>query len=358
MSPALLALLLVPASFAASPAADVDKTFARISVLLASEKGRHARDIDAIDRQAYAEGKALARHGWRAVEPLAAVARDLSRPPKERLLAASFLASTGDPLAAGPLGDIILDGRQDPLTRAAAAESLAALPVRPETARRVMTAALADPALPREVLEPVLAKTAVVGLFDPEPGRLAARRLGDRPEGRALAAARLVARSLGRTHGARAVDALLDLLAWYPAGGVMRGDVVAALDAKRADLLAFRRPQARAALEGALRSETDEPVRMIVLTRLAAAYGPELAPALGRLSAHPDAEVLVEAAEGLVRAKDRDAARRALPAFEAVAAGALNDPRFSPMNGRVEPAELLARLEKAVAALKPVASLP
>jgi hypothetical protein len=97
---------------------------------------------------------------------------------------------------------------------------------------------------------------------------------------------------------------------------------------------------------------------MLVLVRLAAAYGPELAPALGRLSGHPDAEVLVEAAEGLVRVKDRDAARRALPAFEAVVAGALSDPRFSPKEGRPDPAELLARLEKAVTALKPVSSAP
>ncbi len=100
------------------------------------------------------------------------------------------------------------------------------------------------------------------------------------------------------------------------------------------------------------------PARMLTLVRLAADFGPELAPALARLARHPDAEVLVEAAEGLVRQKDRDAARRALPELEAVAAGALTDPRFSPKDGRPDPAVLLERLEKAVAALKPVASLP
>lgn len=351
---ALTLLFALPA--AATPAQDVEKAFARISALLAAQKGRHARDIDALDKQALAAGQDLKRHGWRAVEPLAAIAQDLSRPPKERLLAASFLALTADPLAAAPLGEVLLDSAQDPLVRAAAGESLAALPVSRHTVRLILTRALADDALPRDALEPVLSKAAFVGLADAEVGRRAARRLGARPEGRALAAARLAVRALGRTYGAAAADALLDLLHWYPADSPLRDDVVAALDAKRADLLTFRRPEARPVLDDALRSESAQPRRMIVLVRLAADYGPELAPALARLSRHPDAEVLVEAAEGLVRLKDREAARLALPELQAVAEGALADARFSPRDARPDPAALLARLEKAIAALKPIAS--
>jgi hypothetical protein len=353
----LFALLALPAS-AAAPAVDVEKAFARISALLAAQRGQHAGDIDALDKLALAEEAGFKRHGWRAVEPLAAVASDLKRPMKERLFAASFLARTGDPLAAAALEEILLDSKQDPLVRGSAAESLAALPITRATARRILTAALADPALPREVLEPVLAKAALTGLSDAETGRLVLRRLGARPEGRAREAARLAAAALGRTYGAGAVDALLDLLRWYPADSALRGDVVAALAAKRRDLLTFRRAQARPALEEALRSETAHPARMVLLSRLGADYGPELAPALARLARHPDAEVLVEAAEGLARVKDREAARRALPEFEAVVAGALSDPRFSPKDGRPDPAALLGRLERAVAALKPVSSLP
>ncbi|MDX6769514.1 MAG: hypothetical protein SF051_08285 [Elusimicrobiota bacterium] len=359
MTATLLAALLVLPVRAASPAAEaVDAAFARIAVLLASEKGRHARAVDELDRKAYAEGDALRRHGWRAVEPLGRVAADLRRPMKERLLAAAFLARTGDPLAAGPLEAVLLDPRQDPLVRASAAESLAALPLSPSHARRAFTRALALPDLPSEALAPALAKAALTGLDDAEVGRLVLRRLGARPEGSARDAARLAAAALGRTPGAGAVDALLDLLRRHPADSPARGDLIAALAAKRADLLAFRRPQARAAIEDALRAETGEPARMAALIGIAAGFGPELAPALARLSHHPDGEVLVLAAEGLVRLEDRDAARRALPDLEAAVAGALTDPRFSPKDGRPDPAVLLARLEKAVAALKPVASAP
>lgn len=358
MSGPLLAVLLATSSLAASPAADVEKAFARISALLASQKGLHARDIDALDKKALAEGAALKRHGWRAVAPLAVVAKDLKRPPKERLLAASFLALSADPLAAEPLGELLRDPKQDPLVRGAAAESLAGLPLTHAAARRLLGAALADPALPREALEPALSKSALIGFADAQTGLLVARRLGLRPDGREGAAARLAVRGLGRTHGAGAVDALLDLLGWYPADSPLRGDVVSALDAKRADLLAFRRPEARTALEDALRSETSEPTRMLILVRLAADYGPELASPLARLSTHPDAEVLVVAIEGLAQLKAPEAARRALPELEAVVAGALNDPRFSPKDGRPDPAELLARLEKSVAALKVIATAP
>jgi hypothetical protein len=356
---ALLALLAVPVYAAPStPASDVAKVFERIHRLLASEKGLDARSIAGLDKLARAEGAALEKHGWRAVEPLGAVAQDLSRPMKERLLAVAFLARTGDPLASVPLAALLADPRQDPAVRGAAAETLAGLPLSRAHARRILDEALAQPELPREALEPALAKTALVGFEKAETGRLLLRRLGARPEGRALAAAKLALGALGRTHGAGAVDALLDLLGWYPADSPLRESAVAALAGKRGDLLAFRRPQARAALEGLLRSESGRPFAMLALIRLSADYGPELAPALARLSRHPDAEVLVEGAEALLRLKDKDAAARALPELQAVAAGALSDPRFSPLDGRPDPALLLTRLEKAVAGLKVVSTAP
>lgn len=98
----------------------------------------------------------------------------------------------------------------------------------------------------------------------------------------------------------------------------------------------------------ALRSESDRFDTVIPLIHLASALGPETAPALSRLARHPDAEVLAEAAEALVAFKRVET----LPALESVVAGAMNDPRFSPKEGRPDPAVSLARLEKAVAALR------
>lgn len=353
---ALAFLLASPA--AASPESDVAKAFSRIHVLLASEKGLDARSIAALDKKARAEGGALEKHGWRAAEPLGAVARDLSRPLKERLLAVAFLAATRDALAAEPLFAVLREPKQDAQVRGAAAESLAGLPLRRAHARRLFDEALADAALPREASEPALSKAALIGFEKAETGRLLARRLGSRPEGRAREAARRCLAALGRTHGAGAADALLDLLGWYPADSLLRGDAVAALDAKRADLLAFRRPQARVALEELLRAESSRPLSMVTLVRLSRDFGPELAPALSRLSRHPDAEVLVESAEALVTLGDKDSAARAVPELEAVAAGALSDPRFSPLEGRPDPAALLTRLEKALPKLKVVATAP
>lgn len=353
---ALAVLLALPA--AATPESDVTRVFARIHVILFSGQDEDARAIAARDRMAAAEGEALRRHGWRAVRPLGEVAANIARPKKERLLAASFLALTGDPLAAEPLEKLLLDAGQDPQVRGAAAESLAALPLSKGHARRVMTQALGDPELPRDALEPCLAKVSVTGFADAETARLLLRRLGSRPGGRTLEASRLALRGLGKTFGAGAVDALLDLLGWYPADSPLRPDAVAALEAKSGDLLSFRRPQARTALESLLRSESDRPLSMNALVRLSAAYGPELAPALARLSRHPDAETLVEAAEALIHLKDKKAAAAALPGLQAVAAGAFSDPRFSPRQGRPDPGVLLARLEKAISALKVVANAP
>jgi hypothetical protein len=58
--------------------------------------------------------------------------------------------------------------------------------------------------------------------------------------------------------------------------------------------------------------------------------------------------VLAKAAEAMVVFKRVEA----IPALDAVLAGAMRDPRFSPKEGRPDPSALLARLEKAVDALR------
>ncbi len=131
IGPLLAALLALPAS-AATPAADVEKAFTRIAALLASQRGRHAGDIDSLDKTALAEGEALRRHGWRAVEPLAAVATDLKRPMKVRLFAASFLARTGDPSPRGRSGKSCSTRNR---TRSCAARPPKASPPCPSRAR-------------------------------------------------------------------------------------------------------------------------------------------------------------------------------------------------------------------------------
>lgn len=365
MSGARLAPLLLAAAVGASAAPapgaerDVAAAFARIRDLLAAQKGRHARDVAARDRRAFAAGEGLRRHGWRAVEPLAAIARDLRRPPKERLLAASFLGLSADPLAAPALEALLLDARQHPLVRAAAAESLGALPLPPELARRALTRALADPALPDAARDAALPALAGLGLSDPEPARRLARVLGARPRGRALEAARLNARALGRTRGAAALDGLLELLRLYPEDSAPRGEAIAALGRRHNELLAFRRDGAAKAAARALASERRDPTRLLVFVRLAAELGPEFAPPLSRLALYyRDAEVAVECAEALLRFGDEDWAARALPGLEAIELGPLADPPFSSAPGRPDPAALLTRLTKANAALRAMTAGP
>jgi hypothetical protein len=87
---------------------------------------------------------------------------------------------------------------------------------------------------------------------------------------------------------------------------------------------------------------------MLILVRLADALGPEADGMLVPLASHPDAEILADAAEALARRK----AAAALPALEAVVAGAINDPRFAPKPGRPDPAKLLARIDAAAQILR------
>ena len=141
---------------------------------------------------------------------------------------------------------------------------------------------------------------------------------------------------------------LLDLVAHFPARGEARAAAIKALDARRAEISTWLAPEALPVVAEALRSESDRADTMLPLIRLAVALGPDAAPALSRLSDHPDAEVLAEAAEALVLFKRVEA----IPDLEAVVAGAMRDPRFSPREGRPDPAASLARVEKALDALR------
>ncbi|MDE2511445.1 MAG: hypothetical protein KGL74_10005, partial [Elusimicrobia bacterium] len=175
-----------------------------------------------------------------------------------------------------------------------------------------------------------------------------ARAYGPRPAGadrrdvlRALAA-------LGRSRGEDAARALLALINWYPPESPGRAAAVAALGEHRDDLATALKREAFPAIRDALRSESAEPASMVVLIRLADAFGPEADALLLPLASHPDAEVLAAAAEALARRR----LIAALPALEKIQDGALSDPRYAPKPGRPDPAELLSRLEGAVAALR------
>ncbi|MDE2144197.1 MAG: hypothetical protein KGJ84_17450, partial [Elusimicrobia bacterium] len=122
---------------------------------------------------------------------------------------------------------------------------------------------------------------------------------------------------------------------------------VAALGEHRDDLATALKREAFPAIRDALRSESAEPASMVVLIRLADAFGPEADALLLPLASHPDAEVLA-AAEALARRR----LIAAPPALEKIQDGALSDPRYAPKPGRPDPAELLSRLEGAVAALR------
>jgi hypothetical protein len=144
------------------------------------------------------------------------------------------------------------------------------------------------------------------------------------------------------------VERLLVLAQYFPSGTPARAAAVAALASRQAELVTALAPQALPVVRELLRSETGEPATMLVLVRLADAFGPEADAMLLPLASHPDAEVLAAAAEALARRK----AVAALPALDAVLAHPLEDPRFGPLPGRPDPAALLARIEAAAAALR------
>ncbi len=345
---ALLALLASPVRSAETPAAAVARVMARADALIASQKGLDARDVAALDKKAQALGEELQKHGWRAAEALGAVAAYKPRHPKARLLAVSFLGLIRDPAALAPLEKLLLDPEQDPVVRALAAQSLAGQNAPDAPVRAALCAALAQKDLPRDVADEALIPAAKLGCESPEALVRLARAGGPRPAGRDLATASRALTALGRSRGPASFAALLDLVRWFPPQGDARAAAIKALDLRRAEAVAWRKPETLPVVLAALRSESGRWDTMLPLVRLSAALGTEAVPSLLRLAKHSDAEVLAEAAEALVSFGEV----RALPDLEAAVAGAMTDPRFSPKEGRPDPAGLLARIEKAAAALR------
>lgn len=347
MTWALLLALALPAS-ARTPEAVVARTMARAEKLVAAQKGKDAwerRDLDRAVQGLYADIKPL---GWKAVPALAAAAADLKRPAKVRLFATSFLGLTADPAALPHLESLLLDRGQDAFVRSTAAQSLPGLGAGDAATSMALCAALTQADLPVEVLREVLRPLPSLGCLDPKPLARVARSFGPRPDAQGLAVVRPALAALGRSFAMEPGRELLALISYFPARGEARAAAIAALDSRREPTAVWLKPEALPVVVEALRSESGRWDTMLPLIRLAAALGPDAAPALSRLTKHPDAEVLVEAAEALAVFKRVEA----LAALESVVAGALRDPRFSPKEGRPDPAVLLARLEKAVDALR------
>lgn len=347
MIAALLLALSVPAA-ARPPETAVARTLARAEKLVAAQKGKDAREIRDLDREAQALAQDLKPLGWKAAPALAAAASDARRPEKVRLYAASFLALIRDPAAFPPLEDILLDRAQAPSVRALAAQSLPGQGAPGASVSKALCAALAQEDLPREVLSESLLALSGLGCADPAALERIARAYGPRPEAKDLPLARAAIAALGRSRGAASGRALLGLVAYFPALGEPRAAAIHALDSRREELATWLAPETLPVAVEALRSESARWDAMLPLIRVAAALGPDAAPALARLAKHPDAEVLTEAAEALAVLKRVEA----IPALDAALAGAMSDPRFSPKEGRPDPVVLLARLEKAVAALR------
>jgi hypothetical protein len=344
----VLALLLAVPARAQTPAAKVANAMARVDALTAQESGKDARDVAALDLRAEAVFKDVAPLRWRAAAPLGEATRDAKRSPKSRLFAVTFLARLNDPAAFVPLSGVLLDADQDPETRLSAAQGLAALDVAPGAARKAFCAAAAQPGLPRPVLDETLIALDRLGCGEPAPLEKAARAYGPRPEGRDLVTARRALLALARSRDDASVRRLLALAGYFPSRSGGRAAAIEALGTRRDDLATALAPEARPFVRDALRSETAEPATMLILIRLADAFGPAADEYLVPLASHPDAEVLAAAAEALARRK----AVPALPALEAVLAGALSDPRFGPRPDGKDPAQFLARLEAATAILR------
>ncbi|HAZ09378.1 MAG TPA: hypothetical protein DCZ01_12870 [Elusimicrobia bacterium] len=348
MNALVLSAFFVVCARAEDPAAVVARVLDRLETLMTSQAGKDAREIAEMDRKAETLGREILPLGRHAAAPLGSYARDQKRPPKARLFATVFLGLTRDPGAYSALTALLLDEEQDPEVRSAAAQGLAALDLPLDDKRTNFCGALDRKVLPRDLLEDVLIPVERLGCVDPAPLERIARAFGPRPRDRDLATARRAISALGRSRAEAPARALLRLLAYFPARGAARAAVIAALSAKKTELTGALAAESWPFLREALRSETEEPAGMVALVRLACAYGPLAEDSLLPLAAHPDAEVLAEAAEALARLKSA----KALPRLETAVAGAMSDPRFSPKEGRPDPAALLARVEDAVAALR------
>lgn len=346
----ILALLLafqVPVH-AQTPAVAVARTLARVEAIVASQKSKDAREIAALDRQALGFSRDIVPFGWRAVAALTAAVKDAKRPAKVRFLAATYLGMLNDPAAFAPLSEILLDPTQDASLRALAAQSLSGLGAPDAAVRRALCAVVAEENLPREVLNDALVGLATLGCQDASPLTRIARAYGPRPSARDLATVRHALAVLGRSRGIESGRSLLALTAYFPPRDHARAAAIDALDARRYELSAWLKPETLPIVTEALRSESERTATMLALVRVARALGRESAPVLARLISHPDAEVLAVTSEVLAEFKYTDA----VPGLEAAIAGALSDPRFSPKEGRPDPAQLLARVEKSVELLR------
>jgi len=347
MIAALLLALALPLR-AAEPEAVVQRVVIKTEKLMAAQKGKDAREIRDLDREAeglYSQVKPL---GWKAAPALGKAVQDLKLHTKTRLVAASFLGLIRDPAAFPPLEDIVLNVDQAPSVRASAAQSLPGQGAPDAVVGKVLCSVLAEPDLPREVLAESLLTLSRLGCVDTAELARLARAFGPRPSAADLPLAKAALSALGRSRGRESGLQLLSHIGYFPPQGEVRAAAIKALDARRAEIATWLAPDALPVVTEALRSESERWDTMLPLVRLAAALGPDGGKALSRLTRHPDAEVLAEAAEALVAFKDIEA----IPALESVVAGAMNDPRFSPREGRPDPAVSLARLEKAVAALR------
>ena len=347
MTWALLLALCLPAA-AQTPKTAVEKALARAEKLVAAQKGKDAREIRDLDRQAESLSKDLRPLGRHAAASLGEAAQELKRPVKVRLLAASFLALIRDPAAFAPLEDILLNKDQAPVVRALAAQSLPGQGAPDAAVSKALCAALDEEDLPREVLSDIMITLPRLGCPDSAGLVRVARSFGPRPEGMDLILSSAALTALGRMRGTSSGKDLLSLISHYPPLGEPRAVAIKALDARRAELSVWLKPETLPVVLSALRGESERWDTMLPLIRLAVALGPETGPALSRLAKHPDAEVLAEAAEAMVLFKRVEA----ITALESVVAGAMSDPRFSPKEGRPDPATLLARIEKSVAELR------
>lgn len=350
----VLTSLLAAAARAETAAEAIKRVMDRVEKAAAAQQGKDAREIARSDMGLEALGRELTPHSWKAAAPLAVFARDIEKPPKVRLFAAAFLGLLGDPASYEPLTALLLDRGQDPDVRSAAAQGLGALDIPPEPKRRSLCAALALPDSPRGLVDDVLVPVSRLGCADDAPLERAARAYGPRPSGRDLETVRRAAAALGRSRGEDPARALLRLLSYFPARGGARAAVIAALPDKKLELAGLVAKEAWPVLRDALRSETGETTSMLALIPLAAEFPAFGGPALLPLTAHPDAEVLAEAAQALAKLEFAEA----LPPLEAAVAGALGDPRFSPKQGRPDPARTLARVEAAVSDLRRVPAAP
>lgn len=347
----MIASLLLAFSISAqaqTPQAVVTRVMARAEKLVAAQKGKDASEIRDLDREVESLSKELKPLSWKAVPALSAAVQDLKRPAKVRLFAVSFLALTRDPAAFPPLEDILLNKEQDPAVRALAAQSLRSQGAPEALVSKTLCSALTEAGLPSEVLIESLHALSSLGCPDPSPLTRIARSFGPRPAAKDLALVSAAISTLGRSRGIDSGKAILALVAYFPSLGAARAAAINALDVRRADIATWQTPEALPIVVEALRSESAHWDTMIPLIRVASAIGPDTGDTLIRLTKHPDAEVLAAAAETLAAFKRLEA----LPRLDAVIAGAMNDPRFSPQEGRPDPSASLARIEKAVAALR------